>query len=83
MSEIKKERDVIENKLANAIKDHTNAQNGKSGKLFSASGNKKQHDIDEKKALMDLWKVKLNTAVSYQIWNSLCFIVYTAIRIAN
>ena len=66
LSEIKKEREVIENKHATAIKDHTNAVNGKSGKLFSASGHKKQHDIDEKKALMDMWKVKLNTAVSYQ-----------------
>ena len=59
-SEIKKERDAIEKKHLNAIKDHTNAVNGNSKKGSS----KKQHEIDEKKALMDLWKNKRSTAVS-------------------
>ena len=59
-SEIKKEREEIEKKLANAKKDHTNAVNANSKKPSS----KKQHEIDEKKALMDLWKVKLTSAVS-------------------
>ena len=56
-SEIKKEREVIQKKQAKAIRDHTNAINSKIASI------KKQHDIDEKKALMELWKVKLTTAV--------------------
>ena len=49
-------------------KDYTNACNGNTNKLFSSGSyhgsNKKQHKIDEKKALMELWKDKLAAAVS-------------------
>ena len=69
-SEIKKEREAIEKRHANAIKDHTNAVNGNSKK----GSCKKQHEIDEKKALMDLWKNKLSTAVSQSVQKRFRFI---------
>ena len=63
LSAIKKERDKVEKKLAIATKDYTNAVNKNRGKFFSKRDSW-QNDIDEKKAVMDLWKSKLNTAVS-------------------
>ena len=63
LSAIKKERDKVEKKLAIATKDYTNAVNKNRGKFFSKRDSR-QNDIDEKKAVMDLWKSKLNTAVS-------------------
>ena len=61
---IKKERYKVEKKLASTTKDYTNAVNRR-GRLFSTKGRDKiQNDIDEKKVVMDLWKSKLNTAVS-------------------
>ena len=69
LDEIKKERDTIEDKLISVTKDYTNAVNGNTNKLFSSGSyhgsNKKQHKIDEKKALMELWKDKLAAAVSH------------------
>ena len=62
LSLIKKDRDKVEKKLASATKDYTNAVN-KSRVKFSKKSNR-QNDIDEKKAVMDLWKSKLNAAVS-------------------
>ena len=67
LNEIKKERSSIEDKLISATKDYTTAVNGNSNKFFSGSHHgsiKKQHKIDEKKALMELWKEKLASAVS-------------------
>jgi len=67
LNEIKKERGTIEDKLISVTKDYTTAVNGNSNKFFSGSyhgSNKKQHKIDEKKALMELWKEKLASAVS-------------------
>merc|ERR1711953_218869 len=61
ISAIKKERDKVEKKLAIATKDYTNAVNKNRGKFFSKRDSR-QNDIDEKKAVMDLWKSKLNTA---------------------
>ena len=62
-SSIKKERDKVEKQLANAIREHTNAFHGNS--LFPTSSSKKQILVDEKKAVMEMWKEKMYEAVSF------------------
>ena len=60
-------------------KDYTNAVNGNTNKLFSSGSyhgsNKKRLKIDEKKALMELWKDKLAAAVSLNLndWLPRCW----------
>ena len=80
LNEIKKERSSIEDKLISATKDYTTAVNGNSNKFFSGSHHgsiKKQHKIDEKKALMELWKEKLASAVSlFRIFISHSFLFF-------
>ena len=64
-SSIKKERDKVEKQLANAIREHTNAFHGHS--LFPTSSSKKQIIVDEKKAVMEMWKEKMYEAVSFNL----------------
>ena len=64
-SSIKKEREKVEKQLANAIREHTNAFHGNS--LFPTSSSKKQIIVDEKKAVMDMWKDKMYEAVSLNL----------------
>ena len=64
-SSIKKEREKVEKQLANAIREHTNAFHGNS--LFPTSSSKKQIIVDEKKAVMEMWKEKMYEAVSLNL----------------
>ena len=61
-SSIKKDREKVEKHFCNATKDYSNAVQGNT--LFPTSNSKKQIIVDEKKALMEMWKTKLNEAVS-------------------
>ena len=61
-SSIKKDREKVEKHFCNATKDYSNAVQGNT--LFPTSNSKKQIIVDEKKALMEMWKAKLNEAVS-------------------
>ena len=61
-SSIKKDRERVEKHYCNATKDYSNAVQGNT--LFPTSNSKKQIIVDEKKAVMEMWKVKLNEAVS-------------------
>ena len=61
-SSIKKDREKVEKHFCNSTKDYSNAVQGNT--LFPTSNSKKQIIVDEKKALMEMWKAKLNEAVS-------------------